>query len=245
MIVSLCFFNSTFVVITNKLYYLCIQIHIKQIMKKILYGIFSFFVAIVALTSCDDGETYAEQKEEEEKAINSYIKANDITVISESKFHEQGDSTSVENNEYVLFSSSGVYMQIVDKGCGEVLQKGEIKDVLVRFEEYNINYGYTQLYNNTNYFASVVDKMTVVNTSGTFSATFISGLMMDYYGSSQVPSGWLVPLTYVNLGRIMSEDDQLAHVKVIVPHDQGHAYASSGVYACHYDLTYQLAANEE
>lgn len=91
------------------------------------------------------------------------------------------------------------------------------------------------------YYISVVDKMNVTNTSGTFTATFQKGesLMYSLYGSTSVPSGWLAPFTYINLGRQDSEDNEIAHVRIIVPHTQGHSYATSGVYPCLYDITYQ------
>ena len=63
------------------------------------------------------------------------------------------------------------------------------------------------------------------------------------YGSASVPAGWLVPLSYIRLGRLVEEGDELAKVRLIVPHDQGHSYASQGVYACFYELTYQRGLN--
>jgi hypothetical protein len=75
--------------------------------------------------------------------------------------------------------------------------------------------------------------------SGSFYATFVFGVMANTYGSNQVPTGWLVPLTYIKLGRPQTKDEKVAHVKLIVPHNQGQAYASSNVYACFYDITYE------
>ena len=59
-------------------------------------------IAIAAvLTSCNDYETYGEKKEKERNAISEYISKNNITVISEDKFKEQGQQTNVEKNEFV------------------------------------------------------------------------------------------------------------------------------------------------
>ena len=58
------------------------------------------------------------------------------------------------------------------------------------------------------------------------------------YGSTSVPSGWIVPLTYVNLGRYTSSD-AIALVRMIVPHSQGTANATSNVYPCFYEISYQ------
>lgn len=191
-------------------------------------------------TSCNDTETYAEQKKYEDGRINDYIAKHHINSISEEQFHSQGDSTSVEKNEYVLFANSGIYMQIVEKGCGQKLKNGESGDILCRYTEWNINGDSLQTYNDSTFARTLsYDKFTVRNTSGSFTATFVNGVMPNTYGSTQVPTGWLVPLTYINLGRPQSEKDKIAHVKIIVPHNQGQAYATSNVYACFYDITYE------
>lgn len=219
--------------------YLCTEISIRQKMKKILYTLILAIISVSALTSCDNTETYAEQKEREMGAINDYIIKHGIKVISENDFHANGDKTDLSRNEYVLFNSTGVYMQIIEQGCGEKLKNGESAEVLCRFKEYNVNGDSLQLTNmGILSDATLCDIMTVKNTTGTFNATFIKGRMMNCYGSSQVPGGWLVPLTYINLGRPQTEDEEIAHVRIIVPHDQGQAYATTSVYACEYDITY-------
>ena len=191
-------------------------------------------------TSCNDTETYAEQKKYENSRINDYIAKHHINSISEEQFHSQGDSTSVAKNEYVLFANSGIYMQIVEKGCGQKLKNGESGDVLCRYTEWNINGDSLQTYNDSTFVRTLsYDKFTVRNTSGSFTATFVNGVMPNTYGCTQVPTGWLVPLTFINVGRPQSEKDKIAHVKIIVPHNQGQAYATSNVYACFYDITYE------
>lgn len=211
-------------------------------MKKALYTLFFSLVACVAFVSCNETETYAEQRDRELNAIQEYIKKNNINVISESDFISNGMVTDTLKNEYVLFNSSGVYMQILSKGkgLGKMLEDGESANVLVRFVEWNINGDSLQSFNEGySLLANSVDKMTVKNTSGTFNATFVYGIMKSRYNSTSVPTGWLVPLSYVNLVRIDSEEAELAHVKIILPHDQGHAYAQTGVYACEYEMTYE------
>ena len=44
--------------------------------------------------------------------------------------------------------------------------------------------------------------------------------MLNNYGST-VPEAWLAPLQYIKLGRLASDTDEKAHVKLIVPHSQG------------------------
>ena len=187
-------------------------------MKKQLNLIIMTLIAVVTLVSCSDSVTYADLKKKERNAINRYISNQKIQKISEAKFEEQGFSTDTTKNEYVLFESNGVYMQIVRKGEGASLKPGETATVLCRFKEYNILEGDSaiQLTNITQY-NYMVDKMTVKNTSGTFTASFISGesLMYTRYSSQAVPSGWLVPLSYINLGRI-PKGEEIAKVRLIV-----------------------------
>lgn len=210
-------------------------------MKNILHIFCAASAATLALTACTETETYAEQKEREEQAVTSYISKHNITPISEETFAAQGDSTSVEKNEYVFFRSSGIYMQIVDKGNGEPVKQGESADLLCRYDEYNINGDSLQMTNKGTFSTSMLpEKMTVRNTSGTFNGTFIEGTMMSVYGSASVPNGWLVPLTYIKPGR-NNPENKIARVKIIVPHDKGQAQATSNVYACHYDITYMRA----
>lgn len=209
-------------------------------MGKIKFILFAL-AAIFTLMSCDDTESYADQKKKERAAINSYITKNKIKVISESEFFEQDTTTDVSKNEYVLFDNTGVYMQIIREGCGEKLKDDETATVLCRFTEWNLLTDSLQLTNDILGLASQVDKMSVTNTSGTFKASFVAGssVMCTMYGTTSVPSGWLVPLTYIKLGRPSNPDEEIAKVKLIVPHTQGHQYATSGVYPCLYEITYQ------
>ena len=62
--------------------------------------------------------------------------------------------------------------------------------------------------------------------------------MKDSYGES-VPSGWLVPFNYINVGRPRTADDEISKVKLIVPHTQGHTIASSYVYPYYYEITFE------
>lgn len=209
-------------------------------MKRLFYSILLAAVAI-AFTSCNDVETYAEQRDRELSAISSFIEREGIKVISEQQFLANDTTTDVSKNEFVLFESSGVYMQIVSRGCGEVLKKGENATVISRFTEYNVNGDSIQLSNDLALLHYRYDKFDVMNYGGSFYALFDTqhSVMYSAYGSSSVPAGWLVPLSYVKLGRLATEKDELARVRLIVPHAQGHSSANQGVYACYYTLTYQ------
>ena len=200
-------------------------------------------LAVFAFAACSDSETYADKKKKERSAINRFIANQKINVISEAQFKAQDSTTDVSKNEFVLFENTGVYMQIVRKGCGEKIKEGDNVTVLCRFNEYNLMESDTTL-NLTNIYqySWLVDKMSVRNTSGTFTASFDknSSLMYTRYSSAAVPSGWLTPLSYINVGRPKNEGDQVAKVNIIVPHSQGQDDAAQYVYPCYYELTYEL-----
>lgn len=215
-------------------------------MKKI-YSLLMLFSGILLLTACDNTETYSDLKEAERDAINRYISMQGIKVISQSQFTSQGETTDVAKNEYVYLDKSGVYMQIVRKGSGVLIKDGESVDVLCRFSEYNIkqeamiirnDIPYFIVINNVSYdYSSYPDKMTVQRIGSTFTASFVTGAMSMYHSSTSVPSGWLVPLQYINIGRWA--EGEIAKVRLIVPHSQGTVDASSTVYPCYYEITYE------
>lgn len=209
-------------------------------MKRIQY-IILLFLGLSFLWSCNDTETYAERKAKERAAIGKYIADSAVNVISEAKFKANGYKTDVSKNEFVLFESNGVYMQIVRQGCGEKLKDGETAYVLCRFTERNLLTDSIQLSNDVLAYSSLVDKMNVKRSLGTFTASFVtsSSVMYSVYSSASVPSGWLVPLAYIKLGRPATADEKIAKVRIIVPHSQGQQYAMQSVYPCLYDITYE------
>ena len=77
----------------------------------------------------------------------------------------------------------------------------------------------------------------------TYKASFKENSMMAYvYKTASVPSGWLIPLRFLkpanSIPTLPSED--IARVKLIVPHSQGSAQAMKYVYPCLYEITYQI-----
>ena len=63
--------------------------------------------------------------------------------------------------------------------------------------------------------------------------------MYNQYFSLSVPSGWLVPFPYIHIGRQDSAEEGIAKVRLIVPHSEGQVSATSNVYPCFYELTFQ------
>ena len=200
----------------------------------------------VVLSSCNDYETYGDKKEKERNAIAKFISDSSIVVITEDQFNQQGYTTNLIRNEFVKLDKSGVYMQIVREGCGAMLQDGESTRLVCRFSEFDILEDTVTVCNDNTDLAysgkSVVampDIMQISRSGASFTASFESGVMYSAYQSSSVPSGWLVPLSYVKVGRPQSFTDDCAKVRLIVPHSQGHASASSNVTPFYYEITYQ------
>ena len=196
---------------------------------------------LTAFVACNDYETYGDKKEKERKAIKSFIADSSIVVITEAQFHAQGDMTDVSKNEFVYLNNSSVYMQIERKGCGTPIQDGESTTLLVRFVEVNIM-NMTYINNDTSPYDP--DYLTVSRSGSTYSGAFTKGTWYSTYassysGSATAPNGLLVPFSYINVGRPRSATDQIAKVRLIVPHSQGHAIATSGVYPYYYELTFE------
>ena len=212
-------------------------------MKKKISCLCLLALAALGFASCDENKTYAEQRDDEIAAIKDYIAKNHINVIELSDF-QRDTLTDVSKNEYVLFNATGVYMQIERRGIGPMLQPGESATLLCRFTETSLFNDTLKLSNNVNYYAAKVDKISVQNTSGTFSGSFdaTSSVMYDTYGTysgTAVPAAWLVPLSYIRIGRPDKETDEIAKVRLIVPHTEGHGYASQQVIPYAYEITYQ------
>ena len=224
--------------------------------KKITLAVLAFITFFSLTISCDDDETYADLRKRENNQIDAFLKSGtkvesdekgeyllevpgNIKVISEQEFYDNDSTTNVSKNEYVLFKSSGVYMQIIRKGTGEKLKEGENARVINRYIEHNISADSIISTNRSMVFESVPDIMTCQNNFGTISASFISGVMPTLYHTKAVPSGWIIPLRFINLGRQDSEDGEIALVRLIVPSTEGQNDAQYNVYPCFYEISYQ------
>jgi hypothetical protein len=205
-------------------------------------------MAVVVLASCEKYETYSDMKKKEQDAIEAFISEQGIQVIDQTTFEAQGNKTDLASNQFVKFTRNGVYMQIIREGCGSVLEEDKTVNVLCRFMEKNIKTGDVVVRNDVHASLSsmgsidvsqFLDKMSVVRTGTTITASFLSGMMYQYHGSTSVPGGWLVPLNYVKIGRPENEGEETAKVCLIVPHSQGTADASSSVTPYYYEITYQ------
>lgn len=198
-------------------------------------------LCIVTFVACNDYETYGEKKDKERDAINQFIADSSIVVINQAQFKSQGNTTNLERNEFVFLDNSGVYMQIVRKGCGKPVADGESTVLLVRFYEQCIQ-DTLAIFNDVTPWDP--DYMSITRSGSTYSGKFTSGKWYNTYASSYngtatVPNGLLVPFPYINVGRPRTADDAIAKVRLIVPHSQGHTMASSYVYAYYYEMTFE------
>lgn len=219
--------------------------------------LFSFYIQ-----SCDNGITYAEQKENEKDAIQAWITKHDYKIISEEQFLKQ--DTITNENEFVFFKENGIYMNIISRGKGKkVLSDGrytmvsryieialsDVKDTFVAGDTLsgNMNLKNFPKFGNPAWsldqYMAQPDNYILTIDGSLYKAAFKDISMMAYiYQNSTVPSGWLVPLKYIKPARTMpvlpSED--IARVKLIVPHEQGSMQASQKVYPCLYEITYSV-----
>lgn len=227
-----------------------------MLLKKIKTTVLLFAIACSAglTTSCEDEDSYAELRKTEHAQIKNFIKngttivdketgdvllhVDPITVISEETFYANDSTTNVANNEYVVFNGSGVYMQIVRQGSGKRLEDKENATVVCRYTEFNIAADSIQSSNDNSANDEIYrDIMSVTKNYGSITATFLpTGKMYQIYGTS-VPSGWILPLQFVNLGRYVADAD-IAKVRIIVPSTEGQSDAMSNVYPCFYEITY-------
>ena len=222
------------------IYYFCPKFN-KSEMKKLSIILMMVLGIGLISQSCNNGKTYAELKEEEREAIKRYIELNNIKVIDEDQFEAQDSTTNVSANEYVLFDESGIYMQIVERGNGELLEDGR-HEILVRYLEEQITddgESDTLSLNTIPNLYAHPDEFILTKQDNSLSASFgTSGAMYQAHSSAYVPSGWLLPLNYLKVGREISGRSK---IKLILPHSQGTATASGQVFPCYYEITYQLS----
>ncbi len=207
-------------------------------MRKTIYTVMALATMLMTF-ACNDYETYGDLKEKERDGIDRFISDSSFVIISEDQFHEQGDKT-IGNKQFVILDKSGVYMQILNGGSGEVIKDGETMNILCRFVERAI-LDTTSINNLEGTYVFTPDIMCVTRTGSTYTAYFSEsrGLMCATYGTS-VPEAWLAPLQYVKLGRLSSATDEKAHVRLIVPHSQGTTNnAKANVIPYYYIITFQ------
>lgn len=229
-------------------------------MKKLVFLFFSLLTAGSLFQACQNSKTYAEMLEDEKNAVDRFIQDSAIHVISMEEFERNDTVTKAKANgdaydEFVLFSSQGVYMQIIDRGCGdydkskdstgkgytdEEKEKDKFIDgniICTRYEETNIATRALASFN------IPVDEYADAGQLYTYpavfryvkAATYSAGTFIEmdfvwskYYASTVVPQGWLLALPYLR---------DNAHVRLIIPSKMGHMSAQQDVTPYFYDIT--------
>lgn len=164
-------------------------------MSKGLLFLFLLLLSATVFTACRDDETYADQVKRERSAISAYIADSGVNVISEETFRNQNYTTDTAKNQFVLFESSGLYMQIIRKGTGKPIASGESAAIMCRYTERNLLTDSIQVSNVLSpYYYRYVETMDVSNNSGTFSGSFEKESSLDVpllrqYGDPQRLAG--------------------------------------------------------
>lgn len=217
-------------------------------MKKLLFLFLSLLTAGGLFQACDNSKTYAEMLEDEKNAVERFIKDSAIHVISVEEFERNDTVTKVKGkdgatyDEFVFFSSEGIYMQIIDRGDYDADNKNaykfEDRDIIcTKYKEINVDtrelasfnipteeyMDAGQLYANPAVFVYVKKE---TYSAGTFIE--MDYVWASYYGSTAVPQGWLLSLPYLR---------DNAHVRLIVPSKMGHQSAQQYVTPYFYDIT--------
>lgn len=206
-------------------------------MTKLFKTILAVMAGILFFTACDDEETYAEQKERENKQIHDFIGRHRIDVISMSEFLADTVTLNPETNpdsgknEYVLFNDNGVYMQIVRRGEGRLMQPGETWYLNARYCEISVSSDDTLTMNKANQYP---ESLYVKRTGDTFTASFISGMMTSVYGNV-VPNAWIMAFPFIKPGFLNGTPS--AKVRLIVPHSEGTQKATQSVTPTFYEIT--------
>ncbi len=206
-------------------------------MKKLLISCLSFLLAGALFQACDDSKTYAEMLQDEEDAVNKFIRDEGIQVISQDEFERNDTVTNLDRNEFVSLSD-GVYMQIVDRGSedlNDTFKDGD--EICVRFEERNLLENEITCFNvfldgyedaNQYYMDPAVFRYTLESTYAY--GTFIQqayAWSIAHSSSTEVPSGWLLALPFVR---------DNAHVRLIVPSRMGISESQNSVIPYYYDI---------
>lgn len=223
-------------------------------MKKLVFLFLSLLTAGSLFQACDNSKTYAEMLEDEKNAVEKFIRDSAIQVISVEEFERNDTVTNLDRNEYVFFSSDGVYMQIVDRGHEDIntdetsednrteAEKNEAAKfvdgnvICTRYLEIDMFTREIMAFNvpleeymNAGDIYSIPLVFRYVKKETYSAGTFID---MDYAWASlnqttAVPQGWLLSLPYLR---------DNAHVRLIVPSKMGHQTSQRDVTPFYYDI---------
>jgi hypothetical protein len=171
--------------------------------------VLTLIVLLIITSSCNNKKTYADYLKEEKKAIDLFIKKNNLNILSE--FPKDGKFA----NEHDFYKDpySGVYFNIIDHGDATVKPQWR-QTIYIRFK--GLHYfksDDTTRY--SNYQSSFPEELVYIGP--------VSSMTKDSYTNA----GWAVPLSYVG---------HRGRVKMIVPFEMGSSYDRSSYHPSYYEL---------
>jgi len=113
-------------------------------MRRFPLLILSFFLISIAVSSCSDTVTYAEQLKSEKATIKAYLARNNIHVISKVPANNDWGE-----NDYLL-TSDGLYFRLVNPGDTASKDVEVYNTIVPRYYEYTLNEPSDTTYSNWN-----------------------------------------------------------------------------------------------
>ncbi|MBE6299142.1 MAG: DUF4827 domain-containing protein [Bacteroidales bacterium] len=191
----------------------------------------------ISLTACDKTVTYADLLDQERKSISKFLKYGGIYTeelpADTSKIKVSGTRNAISTKVPFYELENDVYMQVIDKGNGRIINEGE--RVYFRFLRVNLNTWATAPYD---------IKMFDLNNGGVgnFYYPDINEYCFDYVKDYNVPMS-----QYYDFG--LGIEYPLAHlydrakVYLILPSKVGFSESVSSVVPYLYYIEYTIAKN--
>lgn len=189
----------------------------------------SFFISLCAFVACDDGKTYIELREEEDKAIEKYLTSDGRWVAD---IPADGNFLTEENSENPPYYRlpDDVYMQILSMGYLDSTRHFFVVDDKVYFR-------YTRM-SLTDWADGIVSTSGNMNdasgSSDQYYFTYTTQMGSNYSMYFEYGLGIQYPLQYVGNG---------AMLRLVVPSKMGFSSEISDVIPYLYTIKYNLKEN--
>lgn len=186
--------------------------------KKLIKSAITLIVAMasmVAVSSCEDGKSYAELLNDENKTVNRFLVDQKVidSVPADSVF-EVGEDAPY----YCLDSENSIYMQVLDLGNGAKAEEGQT--IYFRYRRYPLD-----AYDGKFYDGSWVGNAGNITSTPTF-FKFDDFTDEETY---QWGTGIQQPLHFLNIG---------CHVRIVIKSQYGNTADLSSVVPYLYDIRY-------
>lgn len=106
-------------------------------MKRISYLFLLVFLTSLLASSCSNTKTYAELLKEEQNLIDTYIKRNNIQVVTSFPINTPW---VVDGKDVYVLTTSGLYFHMINPGDKSILDTLQLKNLVVpRFKQYTLD----------------------------------------------------------------------------------------------------------